>query len=318
MNKLKKKPPTRDQLPALLSIVPDQYQERVLDMSKKMMSHPAYGRPYDWSTEDFELGAPLGRGKFGRVYIARERHSHYMVAMKVMFKSELQKGGVQRQVLREIEIQSRLKHPHILRLLTWFHDESKIYLALEIASEGELYKHLRNAPGHRFDEFRSAKYTYQVADALHYCHMNNVIHRDLKPENILLTSDDNVKLADFGWSAHTMSNKRRTMCGTLDYLPPEMVDGTSYDDSVDQWCLGILCYEFLVGNPPFESSNTEMTYEKIRRLEINYPKHMSSGAKDLISRLLRKNSARITLVQVMTHPWVKENMKKRNDLLGAK
>lgn len=146
--------------------------------------------------------------------------------MKIMFKEELRQGNVQRQVLREIEIQSRLKlvlfllllkfiiyyvyfyrHPNILRMLTWFHDESRIYIALEIASEGELYGHLKSAPQQRFDEYRSAKYTYQVADALNYCHLNNVIHRDLKPENILLTSSDDVKLADFGWSAHTLSNK---------------------------------------------------------------------------------------------------------------
>lgn len=76
------------------------------------------------------------------------------------------------------------------------------------------------------------------------------------------------------------------MCGTLDYLPPEMVDGRSYDDSVDQWCLGILCYEFLVGSPPFESDNSEMTYEKIRRIDIVYPKYLSIGAKDLISRVI--------------------------------
>lgn len=99
------------------------------------------------------------------------------------------------------------RHPHILRLLTWFHDETRIYLALEIASEGELFKHLKQSPNHRFDELRAAKYTYQVADALNYCHLNNVIHRDLKPENILLTSSDDIKLADFGWSAHTLSNK---------------------------------------------------------------------------------------------------------------
>ena len=170
-----------------------------------------------------------------------------------------------------------------MRLLTWFHDETRIFLALEIASQGELYKHLKNSPYGRFNEQRSAKYTYQVADALNYCHLNSVIHRDLKPENILLTSDDNVKLADFGWSAHTPSNKRKTMCGTLDYLPPEMIEGQSYDDSVDQWCLGILCYEFLVGNPPFESEDNENTYKKIRSVEIVYPKHLSGGAKHLIS-----------------------------------
>uniref|UniRef100_A0A1A9WUY1 Aurora kinase n=1 Tax=Glossina brevipalpis TaxID=37001 RepID=A0A1A9WUY1_9MUSC len=317
MQKLKKKPPNRNDLAKSIANIPPEYKEDVKEMSLKMMSHRAYGEPYEWSTKDFEMGAPLGRGKFGRVYLAREVTSKYIVAMKVMFKAEIQKGNVQRQVLREIEIQSRLKHPNILRLLTWFHDDTRIYLALEIASEGELYRHLREAK--RFDEFRSAKYTYQVADALNYCHLNNVIHRDLKPENILLTSSDDVKLADFGWSAHTLSNKRKTMCGTIDYLPPEMVDNHTYDDSVDQWCLGILCYEFLVGCPPFESSDTKITYEKIRRLDVHYPSFLSVLAKDLISKLLRKpGDARITLVDVMKHPWVKENMQKRNDLLSER
>ncbi|XP_055684379.1 aurora kinase B-like [Lutzomyia longipalpis] len=283
-------------------------RKSVEELGNAIVSHPSYGIDYKWSTEDFDLGAPLGRGKFGRVYLARERFSQVMVAMKVMFKSELKTGRVERQVLREIEIQSRLKHPNILRLYTWFHDDSKIYLVLEYASEGELYKHLKNSPNGRFNEQRSAKYTYQVASALQYCHKNDVIHRDLKPENILLTAGDLVKLADFGWSAHTPSNKRKTMCGTLDYLPPEMVEGRSYDDSVDQWCLGILCYEFLVGCPPFESDNTEITYEKIRKLQIHYPRHLSPGAKDLISKLLQKpGSERISLEQVMRHPWIQEN-----------
>ncbi|KXJ73311.1 aurora kinase B [Aedes albopictus] len=302
---------TMDDLPQLIDGVSSENVVGVTQYIVNMMSHPAYGSSYQWTKDDFELGCALGRGKFGRVYLAREKHTKFMVAMKVMFKSELTKGRVEKQLLREIEIQSRLKHPHILRLYTWFHDERRIYLALELASQGELYKHLKAAPNGRFNEQRSAKYTYQVADALNYCHANNVIHRDLKPENILLTDDDNVKLADFGWSAHTNSNRRKTMCGTLDYLPPEMVDGKIYDDSVDQWCLGILCYEFLVGYPPFESETTEATYDKIRRLEVDYPRFMTSGAKDLISKLLKKpSSSRITLVDVMKHYWIKENMGK--------
>lgn len=158
-------------------------------------------------------------------------------------------------------------------------------MALELACKGELYRHLQNAPNGRFDNVRAAKYTYQVADALNYCHVNHVIHRDLKPENIMLTGDDNVKLADFGWSAHTISNNRKTMCGTLDYLPPEMVEGKSYDDTIDQWCLGVLCYEFLVGQPPFDSKDTELTYEKIKKINITYPKYMSPKAKHLISQV---------------------------------
>ena len=181
---------------------------------------------------------------------------------------------------------------------------------MELASEGELYRHLKAAPNGRFDEYRSARYTYQVADALNYCHANNVIHRDLKPENILLTSDDNIKLADFGWSAHTISNKRKTMCGTLDYLPPEMVSGRPYNNSVDSWCLGVLCYEFLVGKPPFESEDSEKTYEKIKRILVSYPKYMSQGARDLISKLLRPSEARLTLREVMLHQWIRDTKKK--------
>jgi aurora kinase B len=180
---------------------------------------------------------------------------------------------------------------------------------LELASEGELYRHLKNSPYGRFDEHKSAKYTYQVADALEYCHQNDVIHRDLKPENILLTADDNIKLADFGWSAHTMSNLRKTMCGTLDYLPPEMIEGKTYNSTVDQWCLGVLCYEFLCGSPPFESEDTSKTYERIRRIDVRYPKHVSQGAKDLISKLLKQDGQRTSLKAVMRHEWIQTNMK---------
>lgn len=107
-------------------------------------------------------------------------------------------------------------------MYTWFHDDKRIYLALELAAHGELYTHLQKSPNHRFDEPRSARYIYQVADALNFCHLHKVIHRDLKPENLLLADDDQIKLSDFGWSVHSASKTRKTMCGTLDYLPPEM------------------------------------------------------------------------------------------------
>lgn len=85
---------------------------------------------------------------------------------------------------------------------------------------------------------RSAKFIYQAADALNYCHKNSVIHRDIKPENLLLSLEGDLKLADFGWSVHAPSSARRTMCGTLDYLPPEIVEGVNYGPMIDNWCLG--------------------------------------------------------------------------------
>nr|CAD7199826.1 unnamed protein product [Timema douglasi] len=243
-----------------------------------------------WTLDDFEIGFPLGRGKFGRVYFAREKTTKYVVALKTLFKSEIVKGKVEIQVLREIEIQTHLEKS------IWFWNN---------AAGGELYKILQRFPKHRFPQELAAKFTYQVANALYYCHLNKVMHRDIKPENLLLDVFGNIKLADFGWSVHTPSDKRKTMCGTLDYLPPEMIEGRQYNNYVDIWCLGVLCYEFLVGKPPFESPDTNTTYNRIKTVNVHYPSCVPSGAKDLISQLLvYAHNKRISLPEVMKHPWI--------------
>ncbi len=221
---------------------------------------PKGGPENPWRLSDFDIGRPLGKGKFGNVYLAREKRSKYIVALKVLFKSQLQKGQVEHQLRREIEIQSHLRHPNILRLFGYFWDETRIYLILEYAPRGEMYKILQNMPGGRFDEAKTAKYIRQLAAALKYCHEHKVIHRDIKPENLLLDMKGDLKIADFGWSVHAPSSRRATMCGTLDYLPPEMVENESHDENVDLWSLGILCYEFLVGKPPFETETHQETY----------------------------------------------------------
>ncbi|XP_077257729.1 aurora kinase B [Temnothorax americanus] len=286
-----------------------EYKEAIKSTTSKMLEHVNNrSRSYQWSLEDFEIGSPLGRGKFGRVYLAREKTTRYMVALKTLYKVELVKGRVEKQVMREIEIQSHLRHPHILQLLTYFYDNKRIYLVLEFAARGELYKELKRQPNERFSEHLSAKYTYQVADALEYCHRNNVIHRDIKPENLLLTYNGDIKLADFGWSVHAPSSKRDTLCGTLDYLPPEMIMGQAYDFYVDHWCLGILCYEFLTGQPPFLSGSTQETYAKIKTISIQWPEQIKPPAKDLISKLIKKQSSeRISLAAVKRHPWIVEH-----------
>ena len=104
-----------------------------------------------------------------------------------------------------------------------------------------------------------------------------MIHRDIKPENLLLDMKGDLKIADFGWSVHAPSSRRATMCGTLDYLPPEMVEGGSHDEKVDLWSLGVLCYEFLVGSPPFEANSHNETYKRILAVDIKWPEHVSSG-----------------------------------------
>ncbi|XP_016161269.1 PREDICTED: aurora kinase B-like, partial [Ficedula albicollis] len=120
--------------------------------------------------------------------------------------------------------------------------------------------------GESWEDFGGPRLMEELADALLYCHGRKVIHRDIKPENLLLGLKGELKIADFGWSVHAPSLRRRTLCGTLDYLPPEMVEGGGHDEKVDLWCLGVLCYELLAGHPPFESPSAADTYRRITQV----------------------------------------------------
>ncbi|KAF2012101.1 kinase-like protein [Aaosphaeria arxii CBS 175.79] len=272
--------------------------------------------PRAWHLGMFDIGKPLGKGKFGRVYLAREKTSGFVCALKVLHKAEIQQEGFEKQVRREIEIQSHLAHPNLLSLYGHFHDSRRIFLIVEFAGQGELYKHLRKEQ--RFPERKAAQYIAQTASALKYLHRKHIIHRDIKPENLLVGIYGEIKMSDFGWSVHTPYARRTTLCGTLDYLPPEMLSsmGVSYSKQVDLWSLGVLMYEFLVGEAPFEDSLV-MTKRKIVRGEYSIPSFVSSEAKDLIKRLLVLDpEKRIPLEEIERHPWIIKHCKKSTDSKG--
>jgi len=298
--------------------------DEIVKLERK--SNPMYEQPAPpklFHLGMFEIGRPLGKGKFGRVYLARERSSGFVCALKVLHKNEIQQGKVEKQVRREIEIQSNLRHPNILQLYGHFHDSKRVFLILEFAGKGELYKHLRRE--NRFPEWKAAQYIAQMAAALKYLHKKHVMHRDIKPENILVGIHGEIKISDFGWSVHAPNNRRNTMCGTLDYLPPEMIKPGSqdnyYSEKVDLWSLGVLTYEFLVGEAPFEDTPV-MTQRRIARGEMTVPSFVSAEAKDLIKRvnyypetlfetisnyyqlLILDPEKRIPLDQVQKHPWI--------------
>ena len=159
---------------------------------------------------DIDIGKRLGSGKFGTVYVARERRTGFIFALKVLHKKQLIKHGVEHQLRREIEIQSHLRHANILRLFNYFWDDDHVYLFLEMAPGGELYTLLQERG--RFSEARAAWYLKQMVDAIRYCHSKHVIHRDIKPENILIGFNDSLKIADFGWSVHAPNSRRDTFC----------------------------------------------------------------------------------------------------------
>ncbi|XP_045113883.1 spindle assembly checkpoint kinase-like isoform X2 [Portunus trituberculatus] len=261
-----------------------------------------------WALDNFEIGRPLGRGKFGNVYLAREKSSHVILALKVMFKVELSRAGISHQVQREVEIQTHLRHPNVLRMYGYFHCDKRVYLLLEYARHGELYKVLRSQPNSRFTEYHSANYIAQLVSALKYLHSKKVIHRDLKPENILIAANGQLKIADFGWSVWSPNERRTTLCGTLDYLPPEMIEGCKYDEKVDIWSLGVLCYEFVCGKPSFEAAKKSETFKRIARVDIRFPQFLTDEVIDLICKLLRYNpKERLSLDAVMDHPWIKKH-----------
>ena len=230
----------------------------------------------------FEIGRPLGKGHFGRVYLVRHRTSGFVCALKVLSKDELRREGAEKHFRREVEVHSNLRHPGVLGFYGWFHDSRRIFMMLEFAAGGELYKSLRRDG--RFPERRAARYAAQVGQALAYLHGKKVMHRDIKPENILVGLHGELRLADFGYSVYAPSNRRETLCGTLDYLPPEMLTSSAvrYTNAVDQWTLGVLTYEFLTGEAPFEDTQA-MTRSRIISGDMKpLPASLSPEAKDFV------------------------------------
>ncbi|AET37943.1 aurora kinase Ecym_2194 [Eremothecium cymbalariae DBVPG len=256
---------------------------------------------------DFEMGKILGKGKFGKVYCVRHIPSGFICALKAMEKKEIIQYNIEKQFRREVEIQSSLRHPNLTQLYGYFHDEKRVYLVMEYLVNGELYKHLKGR-NHFSDEVASY-YVYQMAGALDYMHERNILHRDIKPENIIIGFNNVIKLTDFGWSViNSKGFKRKTLCGTVDYLSPELIKSREYDEKVDVWALGVLTYELLVGSPPFEEESKELTYKRILKRNLVFPDHIDPDARHLISRLLEYDPAnRIALKDVRGHSWILKN-----------
>ncbi|ETI49763.1 AUR protein kinase [Phytophthora nicotianae] len=285
-----------------------------LDDSKptQSLSERLAGNP-KWEMDDFMVTKNLGQGKFGNVYLAKEKCSNLTVALKVLFKSPLTRDGGASNLKREVEIQVRLRHPNVLRMHGYFYDDACVYLVLEYAPYGELYKEL--AREKYLSDAVAAHYVSQVVEALKYCHSCNVIHRDIKPENLLLGYNKTIKLADFGWSVHAPEpyNLRKTFCGTPDYLSPEMLLGEPYDCRTDSWSLGVLTYELLIGSTPFYCENQMDMYKRIELADYHFPSipQVSESAKSFIAGLLkRKPSERMSLEDAAKHPWVQNRYSK--------
>lgn len=256
-----------------------------------------------WSINDFELLHKLGGGQYGDVFLASVKHCNFICAIKRLSLSKLSHYSIVNQLRREIEIAFHSRHKYLLRTYGYFYDAENMYLILEPCSNGMLFSELSKVK--KYPPTTAARYVAQLAEALLYLHQHHILHRDIKPENILLDHHRNIKLADFGWSVHDPLNRRKTSCGTIEYFPPEIVRRQAYDCSADLWCLGIFCFELLVGSTPFVSKESGQIYSRIIAGKYNIPDTVPSEAKELISSLLQKDgSKRLPLQKVLTHPFL--------------
>lgn len=211
------------------------------------------------------------------------------------------------RVRQEVAIHARLKHPSILELYTFFEDSNYVYLVLELAHNGALHRYLIDSQK-TLNEFEAANILSQVVNGLQYLHSNNIMHRDMSMSNLLLTATMQVKIADFGLATQLdqhFESKHTTLCGTPNYISPEVASRSAHGLPTDVWGIGCLLYTLLVGRPPFDTAGVKSTLTQVVMGNYTIPDHVSAEARDLIQRLLCKDPVkRIRLNDVVTHPFM--------------
>lgn len=247
------------------------------------------------TADDFEPLRCLGKGSYGTVLLVKHKATGRLFAQKQLRKAHLtvHKKLVEQTKTERVILENVNRHPFVVKLYYAFQDHEKLYLILEYAQGGELFHHL--AMERMFTEEVAAFYMAEMVLALEHLHRSvGVVYRDLKPENCLLDSEGHLLLTDFGLSkvAVDENDTCNSMLGTAEYMAPEVIQGREYGFAVDWWSLGALGYDLLTGSPPFTANNNAKVQEKIVKQKLQLPYFLSPDAKDLLTRLLRKEPSK--------------------------
>ncbi|BBN15325.1 5'-AMP-activated protein kinase, catalytic alpha subunit [Marchantia polymorpha subsp. ruderalis] len=264
----------------------------------------------EYSLTDYKVGKTIGLGSFGKVKMAEHSLTGQKVAIKILHRRKIKEQNMDERVKREINILRLIMHPHIIRLYEVIETPTHIFLVLEYLKSGELFDYIIEKG--RLPEGEARRLFQQILSGVEYCHSNMVVHRDLKPENLLLDSTWNVKIADFGLSnimrdGHFLN----TSCGSPNYAAPEVISGKLYaGPEVDVWSCGVILYALLCGTLPYDDENIPTLFRKIKGGIYTLPSYLSTGAKDLISRMLLVDPVkRITIPEVRQHSWFQTNLR---------